>query len=532
MMVKNEEELLPRALQSMSDYVDEIVVVDTGSTDGTIEIAESFGAKIYHHPWEGDFSKHRNQTLQYATGDWIFILDADEEMKEGDGPGLRRLINESPENVSHILFRVLNCCPGTRNVTNETHSIRVFRNGMGFHYKSIVHNEIQTPGGEPFVSSLTLWHYGYNLTREKMKIKFQRRVDLLNKQLEENPGNPFTLFNLANAWFDEDPKKTLKHGYDLIDYLEKENTFDVVYINVFYPIMATYMNLSRFDEALNAGEKALRFYEHYVDAYYILCDASLRTGRHMDVIRYGEGYLRVRDYYLLHRKELKHMWAHTLEKTDDVLFGMGIAHAALGNSEKARILLDDAVQQKGKSEKLWEHLLNSLEIASSCRTGIDLKEYYIARALSDYPDNTEILRLAYAIEKKAKKTHEALAYLKMIQRIDKAPGWKINEAEILIEQEDYAAALKAVETVFAETTDDWRSNLILMKLSIVMNRIEDSIMYLDIALKLMGKAITTEISSLDEYAEILFRASETLYEKKEPFYAEMILSCQDFLRCH
>ncbi|MEJ2052223.1 MAG: glycosyltransferase family 2 protein, partial [Calditrichota bacterium] len=74
MMVKNEEEMLPNCLESIKDVVDELIVVDTGSTDKTIEIAESYGAKIYHHPWENDFSKHRNQSISYATGDWFLII--------------------------------------------------------------------------------------------------------------------------------------------------------------------------------------------------------------------------------------------------------------------------------------------------------------------------------------------------------------------------------------------------------------------------------------------------------------------------
>ena len=91
MIVKNEEDCLGRCLKSVCDHVDEIIIVDTGSTDGTVEIAKSYGARIYHHPWENDFSKHRNQSLSYATGDWIFILDADEELFPEDGSALEEM---------------------------------------------------------------------------------------------------------------------------------------------------------------------------------------------------------------------------------------------------------------------------------------------------------------------------------------------------------------------------------------------------------------------------------------------------------
>ena len=94
MMVKNEEDLLPKCLESVQDHVDEIVVVDTGSTDRTVEIATSYGARVYSHPWEGDFSKHRNQSIDYANQEWILILDADEAVDKESVCHLRKILKE------------------------------------------------------------------------------------------------------------------------------------------------------------------------------------------------------------------------------------------------------------------------------------------------------------------------------------------------------------------------------------------------------------------------------------------------------
>ena len=95
MMVKNEEEFLPRCLESVKDVVDEIVIVDTGSTDRTVEIAESYGARVYHHPWENDFSKHRNQSISYASGAWILEMDADEEFFSEDTQKIGKTLQET-----------------------------------------------------------------------------------------------------------------------------------------------------------------------------------------------------------------------------------------------------------------------------------------------------------------------------------------------------------------------------------------------------------------------------------------------------
>ena len=86
MIVKDEEETLPICLKSIKDIADEIIVVDTGSKDKTVEVAKSFGAKVYFFKWINDFSAARNESLKYATSDWLLVLDADEyllpELKE------------------------------------------------------------------------------------------------------------------------------------------------------------------------------------------------------------------------------------------------------------------------------------------------------------------------------------------------------------------------------------------------------------------------------------------------------------------
>ena len=80
MIVKNEEKFLAGCLESVKNIVDEIIIVDTGSTDKTIEIANSYNAKVYHFEWKNDFSLARNESIKHATGDWILILDADERL--------------------------------------------------------------------------------------------------------------------------------------------------------------------------------------------------------------------------------------------------------------------------------------------------------------------------------------------------------------------------------------------------------------------------------------------------------------------
>ena len=93
MIVKNEERFLPGCLESVKALVDEMVIADTGSTDGTKEIAISFGAKVIDYPWRNDFSAARNESLRHATGDWILYLDADERIDASYHAFIRKIIS-------------------------------------------------------------------------------------------------------------------------------------------------------------------------------------------------------------------------------------------------------------------------------------------------------------------------------------------------------------------------------------------------------------------------------------------------------
>ncbi len=89
MIVKNEEKDLPRLLSSIRGLADETIIVDTGSNDNTVDIAKSYGAKVYHFPWCNDFSAARNESLKYATKDYILWLDADDEIKHEEHHKIR-----------------------------------------------------------------------------------------------------------------------------------------------------------------------------------------------------------------------------------------------------------------------------------------------------------------------------------------------------------------------------------------------------------------------------------------------------------
>ncbi len=202
MMVKDEADKLTRCLMSARRLADEIVVVDTGSSDATPEIAERFGAVVKYSPWRDDFSFHRNESLEMATGDWVLILDADEELELAHELAIiRKQLAKVPADVNAMAVHVWDMRPKHKEdheffinldameKVSQIVSPRFFRRGK-VHYRGIVHNqpiiENEVMG---LLNDVRIKHYGYGLHPEAMQKKYNRTTALLKRQIEEKLDN-------------------------------------------------------------------------------------------------------------------------------------------------------------------------------------------------------------------------------------------------------------------------------------------------------------------------------------------------------
>ena len=198
-IVKNEAEYLRRCLGSIAHWVDELVVVDTGSTDDTVEVARSFGAELGHFPWIDDFSAARNHALDMATGEWILYIDADEQVE----PVTREEAFEELRRVGDAIS--LQLLKRDRPGFSPFRDHRMWRNRPDIRFEGCVHETslpfivaIAAREGLPMPDTdvFRIVHDGYEAD---MTPKYHRYIPLLERRISEWPTRVFLWNHLGQC---------------------------------------------------------------------------------------------------------------------------------------------------------------------------------------------------------------------------------------------------------------------------------------------------------------------------------------------
>jgi len=197
MIVKNEEENLPRVLSSIKGLADELIVVDTGSTDRTVEIARNFGAKVYFFEWCDDFSAARNESLSHATCDYIMWLDGDDEVPESEHEKIKKDLLLKRDNAFYL--HIKNNMNGVEDISLQ---LRVFPNKKGIKFSGRIHEQVSDSvvmaGIKISVSEATITHHGYFSNEEALK-KLNRNIKILKEELERNPDDKNALLFITRT---------------------------------------------------------------------------------------------------------------------------------------------------------------------------------------------------------------------------------------------------------------------------------------------------------------------------------------------
>ena len=295
MIVKDEEANLARCLTSVKPIVDEIIVIDTGSTDRTMDIAEFFGAKVYEFEWNGNFAEARNFSLSKAKGDWILIMDADETISPQDYRRFRKLVTK--KHSGHAAYSIItrNYCnmantigwiPNSGQYASEeaglgwlsSEKVRLFSNNSQVKFEGAVHEMVDPVlkrlSVEMKKCSILVHHYG-RLNADNLARKHQAYYEIGLKKLQKNGNEIGTVRELATQ------AAVLKRNSEAIDLWLKflsmepgEAAVAYAYVNM----VSVYIRTQEYGKAIELARKAVKLAPQMKEAQYNLGITELYIG--------------------------------------------------------------------------------------------------------------------------------------------------------------------------------------------------------------------------------------------------------------
>ncbi|MEM8488502.1 MAG: tetratricopeptide repeat protein [Bacteroidota bacterium] len=340
MIVRDEETNLLEWLPRVRQYLDELVVVDTGSIDGTVPLLLSMDAKVLEQAWAHDFAMHRNYGLQHVKADWVLILDADERLDETGWQMIRKLI-ENPTLLAYA-FKIKNYhSQSDLSSFDIMHSYRLFRNGHSIQYSGLVHNQLAESINAAAVASglsvepapLTIEHFGYALSEQGMRAKQHRIYSMVKKQLRLTPDDAYYQHHLLNICLAMGNFAEAKATCKRLDF---ERLRPELRVQAYYKAAQVAMEESAFKESRSYVHKALQITPNASFLHY------LRSNIAYQMHRYNEGIRSA--YKALELANTESEEGKTLHlPLDECYYNVGMGYLLLGEYDNALELLNKAL---------------------------------------------------------------------------------------------------------------------------------------------------------------------------------------------
>lgn len=368
MIVKDEEGNLTRCLDSFLPIIHkswcELIIVDTGSTDRTVEVAREYTDQIYFQKWKDDFSTPRNFGISKATGDRIMIIDADEELDQKSlYPLLDALLNPAYEEYGTIFIGLRNFYTVDTGEFAEVIHPRIFHNKPGEDlYQFKIHNKPRTDAPYLFMDKVIFNHYGYVFQRADVFIqKKERSLPMLEKEYAENKDDMHILTHIIKTYYATgNHEKVVEIGDQWMKIMRTIEFHEgwFAYLEVFANLMGSYTHLGD----TRGAERILKESRRYSDR---LISLNLLLGQHyLTINKLNKARQLFEDALLISKQEGTPYellcTTNTAVIMPEILNYLALIHFAEGNYEKAGKYLNDGIlSNKNRLPLRWDIWNNS-----------------------------------------------------------------------------------------------------------------------------------------------------------------------------
>lgn len=298
MMIKNEEKYLRECLQSLTPLLDstesELVIIDTGSTDDSINIARCFTDKVFFHSWNDNFSDMRNKVISYCTGEWLMVIDGDEVLQ--NPTEIIKFIKSNDSKKFNTALLMIKNLTDEKDLSNFSliNAPRLFRRDKEFHYEGVVHN--QPVFKQPITKiNSSLIHYGY-IASDKglMEKKFMRTVSLLRKELEKDPLNFYYLYQLSVSYaMHNEYDKALLYIVKAYEIIKNKGLLSGEYIYIYMQLAYSYMMNKEYKKVIDICLEGIALKSGIIDLYFCLAKAQMMTKDYKNAVKNYKEYLNI-----------------------------------------------------------------------------------------------------------------------------------------------------------------------------------------------------------------------------------------------
>ncbi|GBE28870.1 SPBc2 prophage-derived glycosyltransferase SunS [bacterium BMS3Bbin03] len=485
MIVKNEKAHLPACLESLKGLDAELIIVDTGSTDGTVQIAKDYGAKVFYFPWNNNFSDARNESLKHAASRWILWLDADDIVPGSEHEKIRKLAQQEPNKGFSFILR-------NQGIDDSRcYQLRMFPNRPNIRFEGAVHEQVARTLDRLKIpiemSDVMVIHTGYSSVQVVMDKK-NKYIRMMSSWLQEHPEDCLIRYQYAMTLHTIDRHRDATEAFEV--FFKNSKCLNQDRNILFYSLILTgrsYLNLGNFPKALhhlleaekldsesdflkvslaeiytnlNNMEKALQELESIGDLTHPkISFIPLDYG----ILHFAQNTLFASNLIKLNRLEQAQEYLKKAEQLKperaEIAYYWGEWYERSGDLNKALSFYKEAIE-KSPDTFLYHFKKGNLHLAMGDASH-SKKEYEICQQL--IPNTREILTNLGILERLYGRFDASLAYLeKAIQNDSGEDELYFQKALTLYDQKEYEKSVRSLQELDEEGRPEKAALLLLL----------------------------------------------------------------------